>query len=203
MNTESNRNVSQHTAAAVITHEVRDYDAWKVVFDEHATARKRAGITQSHVNRSADRPNVVTVYLAADTSEAIGRFLADPEVKSTMQRAGVTSAPTVAMITVLEDLTVKDRPLAGAIIKHKVADYGTWKKAFDVHVAARAKAGVIGHAVNRSNDDPNMLIVYLQAESLDSLRLLASSEDMKATMMKAGVQGAPEIFFVQGQRWEK
>jgi quinol monooxygenase YgiN len=203
MHTESNRNVSSPTAAAVVTHEVRDYDAWKAVFDEHAAARKRAGIKQSHVNRSADHPNVLSVYLAADTREAIGAFLADPEVKGTMQRGGVVGAPTVAMITVAEDLTVKDRPLAGAIIKHKVADYDTWKKAFDTHYATRAKAGVIGHAVNRANDDPNVLIVYLQAENLDSLRQLTSSEDMKSTMMKAGVQGPPEIFFVQGQRWEK
>jgi hypothetical protein len=179
---------------------VRDYDAWRVVFDEHAAARKRAGIKGAHVNRSADRPNVVTIYLVADSSDAIGKFLGDPEVKATMQRAGVVSAPTAVMITPVEDHTVMGRPLPALIVKHKVASYDTWKQQFDAHGGDRAKAGIIGHAVNRVTDSPDTLVVYLQAETIDSLRQFSSSEGLKNAMMKAGVQGPPELVFVQGQK---
>jgi quinol monooxygenase YgiN len=187
-------------AAVVLTHEVKDYDAWRAVFDEHASARKNAGFTGGQVHRSADHPNVVVIYLAANSGDAIGKFLADPELKSTMQRAGVISAPTAVMLTPIEDKTVNGRALPGVIIKHKVADFDQWKTAFDAHAATRAKAGVVGHAVNRVTDSPNTVVVYLQAETLDALRQLTSSEDMKSTMMKAGVQGPPELNFVQAQK---
>jgi quinol monooxygenase YgiN len=191
---------SMPAAAAVLSHEVKDYDAWRAVFDEHASARKSAGIKGGQVHRSADHPNTVVIYLAADSGDAIGKFLADPELKSTMQRAGVISAPTAVMLTPVEDRTVNGRALPGVIIKHKVADFDQWKTAFDAHAATRAKAGVIGHAVNRVTDSPNTVVVYLQAENLDALRQLSSSEDMKSTMMKAGVQGPPELNFVQAQK---
>ncbi len=71
----------------------------------------------------------------------------------------------------------------------------------DEHDAARKQAGIIGYAVNRRADKPNTVVVYLQAESLDQLKAFASSPDLKAAMQKAGVVGAPQINFVQGQDW--
>jgi hypothetical protein len=192
--------VAAPTAAVLLTHEVRDYDAWRAVFDEHAAARKRAGIKGAHVNRSADRPNVVTVYLVADSIDTIGKFLSDPDLKSTMQRAGVVSAPAAVMITPVEDHTLRGRPLPALIVKHKVTSFDTWKQQFDAHSGERAKAGIIGHAVNRVTDSPETLVVYLQAETIDSLRQFSSSESLKNAMMKAGVQGPPELVFVQGQK---
>ncbi|HEX2736476.1 MAG TPA: hypothetical protein VHM70_32965 [Polyangiaceae bacterium] len=185
-------------AAAILTHQVADYKAWRVVFDEHAGARQKAGILGSHVNQAADNPNLVSVYLAAPSAAVIQNFLADPELKSTMQRAGVVSAPVVTMLTPVEDSTIKDRPLAGAIVRHTVADFDQWKKAFDEHAPARTQAGIIGYAVNRMSAEPNTVVIYLQAENLDSLRTFAASDDLKKAMSKAGVQGPPVISFVQG-----
>jgi hypothetical protein len=102
------------------------------------------------------------------------------------------------MLVPVEDFTVKDRPLAGAIVRHKVADFDVWKKAFDDHAAARMQAGVVGHAVNRVTDDANTVVIYLQTENLESLRQFAASEDLKTVMTNAGVQGPPLIAFVQG-----
>ena len=75
------------------------------------------------------------------------------------------------------------------------------KRGFDADGDARRKAGIIGHAVNRSVRNPNLVIVYLQAESLDSLRAFAGSAEVKAVMKEAGVVGAPEINFVTGSAW--
>jgi hypothetical protein len=97
---------------------------------------------------------------------------------------------------------VKDRPLAGAIIRHEVGDYAAWKRAFDGHADARARAGIIGHAVNRSEKNPNLVVVYLQAESLEPLRAFASSPDVKQAMQSASVIGAPDVTFVNGGTWE-
>jgi hypothetical protein len=189
------------TVAAVVTHEVSDYAAWKKAFDAHAPSRAKNGIFATHINRSAENPNVVSVYLAGTTADGLRAFFSSDDLKSTMKNAGVTSAPQISFVRPVEDLTVKTGMLAGAIISHRVADYSSWKAAFDAHAGARASAGIVGHAVNRAEDDQNLVIIYLQANSLDALRAFTSSQDVKDTMKRAGVTGAPTIVFAQGQEW--
>lgn len=65
----------------------------------------------------------------------------------------------------------------------------------------RRAAGILGHAVNRSTKNPNLVVVYLQAESLDALRTFAGAPELKAVMKAAGVIGAPDISFVNGSAW--
>jgi hypothetical protein len=95
--------ISLPAAAAVVTHEVADYDAWKRVFDEHADARRRAGIVGTHINRSVENPNLVSVYLAAGDFGTIRAFLGNEDLQATMVRAGVKGPPTVVLITPVED----------------------------------------------------------------------------------------------------
>jgi quinol monooxygenase YgiN len=188
------------TAAAVITHKVKDYGVWRAGFDAHGPARKQAGILGHHVNRTADDPNTVSIYLAAGTQDELRAFAASPSLKEVMQSAGVVSEPVVMPLLPQEDRTIK-KPTAGVIAVHDVADYATWKLAFDKHDAARKQAGIIGYAVNRRADNPNTVVIYMQAESLAELRAFVSSADLKATMQQAGVVGAPRITFVEGQDW--
>ena len=119
-----------------------------------------------------------------------------------MKGAGVKGPPQLVRITPVEDRTVKDRPLPGAIVRHEVSDYAAWKRGFDGHAIARARAGILGHAVNVSAERPNVVVVYLQAESLDALRAFASAPDLKEVMKAAGVVGAPDVPFVNGDAWE-
>jgi hypothetical protein len=187
--------------AAVVSHDVTDYETWKLAFDGHSTARKGAGIVAAHVNRDASNPNQLSIYLASNDAEQLSAFLSSRDLMTTMRDAGVKGPPSIAMITPVEDQTVKDRPLAGAIVRHEVSDFATWKRAFDGDGGARQKAGVVGHAVNRGIKNPNLVVVYLQAESVDALRAFAGRPELKAVMKEAGVVGAPDINFVTGGAW--
>lgn len=189
-----------NTAAAVIMHKVVDYGAWRVGFDAHAGARKEAGIVGHHVNRSAEDPNSLSVYLAAPSHDVLRAFAASASLAQAMKDSGVASEPIVMPLSPQEDRTVKT-PSAGAIIVHDVADYATWKAAFDQHDAARRQAGVIGYALNRRADQPNTVVIYLQTTTLEQIKTFCGSADLKATMQRAGVVGAPKITFVQGQDW--
>jgi hypothetical protein len=188
--------------AVIVTHAVESYETWKRAFDGHATARSSAGIVLTHVNRSVDDSNLVSVYVAASDAEKLEAFLSSPDLKATMKNAGIKGPPQLAKIRPLEDRTVKDRPLPGAIVRHEVADFATWKRAFDDHAEARARAGIVGYAVNVSAERPNMVVVYLQAESLGELRAFTSMPELKEVMKVAGVMGAPVISFVNGGEWE-
>ncbi len=117
--------------AAVISHDVTDFDTWKRAFDQHSTARKGAGIVAAHVNRDASNPNQLNVYLAANNAEQFNAFLASRGLIESMRDAGVKGVPAIAIITPVEDHTLKDRPLAGAIVRHEVSDFAAWKRAFD------------------------------------------------------------------------
>lgn len=83
------------------------------------------------------------------------------------------------------------------IIRHKVADYGRWKEAFDAHLAARKAGGEVGHRLLLSVDDPRDVTLVLDWDGLDRARRFASSEDLKQAMQKAGVLGDPEIRFLE------
>src|SRR4051812_24216996 len=136
------------SAAVVVSHHVEDFAAWKRVFDRHAAARRSAGITATHVNQDAEDPNSLSVYMAATDRAKLADFLAGVDLMKTMRDAGVTGPPLIADITPVEDLTRKDRALAGLIVRHEVRDYAAWKQSFDEHAEARRQAGIIGHAVN-------------------------------------------------------
>jgi hypothetical protein len=56
--------------------------------------------------------------------------------------------------------------------------------------------------VNRSVRDANVVVVYLQAESLPALRAFAATPDLHQVMTGAGVVGAPDLGFVNGSAWQ-
>ncbi len=80
-------------------------------------------------------------------------------------------------------------------IKHGVADYAKWKSAFDEHEAMRRENGTTGHSLHRDADDPNVIIAVLRVSDLNRAKEFASSEELRSTMERAGVQGPPEIWF--------
>ncbi len=80
-------------------------------------------------------------------------------------------------------------------IHHKVKDYSTWRKGYDEHEKSRRSAGLTNGRVFRCADDPNDIMVLLDAEDIEKARSWLNAEDLKMTMQKAGVIGAPTIRF--------
>ena len=83
------------------------------------------------------------------------------------------------------------------IVRHKVADYGRWKEAFDAHLGSRKAAGELGHRVLVSVDEPRDVTIVLDWDGLDSARRFANSDDLKQAMQKSGVVGDAEVRFVE------
>jgi hypothetical protein len=183
--------------AAVVTHAVADFDAWKPAFDAHQGAREKAGIYAHCLNRlSSDVPTISAYFLARDRGK-LEAFLAAPELAEAMRAAGVTGPPSILLVRQVEDTTRWDRPLAAAIVVHDVADFDRWKKAFDAHAPGRDRAGVVAHAVNRSVENPNQVIAFLQAEDENQLHAFFEAPELAQTMKAAGVLGPPHVTFVK------
>lgn len=80
-------------------------------------------------------------------------------------------------------------------VRHEVADYATWKKAYDGFRATQKKLGVVAQAVYQSTDNPNDVTVTHTFHSLDQAKAFTASPELKAAMEKAGVKGAPQIWY--------
>ncbi len=79
---------------AIIHHRVRDFAAWKSVFDEHKSVQVAAGMTNGRVFQGAENPNEVTILFdVADIARA-KEFASSAELKTAMEGAGVVSAPS-------------------------------------------------------------------------------------------------------------
>jgi heme-degrading monooxygenase HmoA len=83
------------------------------------------------------------------------------------------------------------------LVRHKVEDYGAWRKAYDAFDVERRPMGVIGDSVFQSVDDPNDVTVWHDFESAEEARAFVSSDALRRAMQEAGVQGQPEIWFVR------
>jgi hypothetical protein len=186
------------TAAVVLTHEVADWGRWKAAFDADQGNRKAAGILGHHINRAQDNPNMVSIYLAVSDVNKAKAFATSPALHRGMTDAGVIGAPVVKWMTPVEENLVWDRELPAVMVSHTVADFDTWFAGYQAATAIRGAGGIIGHAANRSLENPNLMVVYHQAESFGALKAFTQSADLKAAMQKAGVTGAPTFNYVTG-----
>jgi hypothetical protein len=80
-------------------------------------------------------------------------------------------------------------------VRHEVADYGAWRKVYNAFAPIQRKGGVIYQAVYQSTDDPNDVTVIHDFHSLEKAKAFAALPELKVTMEKGGVKGAPQIWY--------
>ena len=85
-------------ASMLIQHKVKDFAAWKKVFDSVAAMRKSGGELSAQLFRDANDPNKVTVLNKWDSLANAQKFAQSPELKAAMEKAGVDGPPTVTFL---------------------------------------------------------------------------------------------------------
>ena len=79
----------------LVIHESENFNKWKPVYDEHEKVRKSSGSKGARLFRSKDNPNETAVLIEWDNIENAKKFASSPNLKETMQRAGVIGMPKV------------------------------------------------------------------------------------------------------------
>lgn len=87
--------------------------------------------------------------------------------------------------------------MASIFVRHHVKDFATWKPAFDEHEPIREAYGISGHRLYQGTDDPNDMTIVLETGDLERAKGFATSEDLRSAMMRAGVEGPPEVWYVE------
>jgi hypothetical protein len=81
---------------------VSAYDTWRKAYNDADTIRDRHGCTGESVLRSPKDHNLVFITHQFPTVEQAEAFVADPDLRSAMENAGVIGDPG---IEVFEDIT--------------------------------------------------------------------------------------------------
>jgi quinol monooxygenase YgiN len=92
----------------VVHHHVRDFDAWKPVFDEHEAVRRSHGQLEHRVYRALGDRNAVVVHNDFPTAEQAQAFGADPSLPEAMERAGVEGQPNIGQMHLAERKVYQD-----------------------------------------------------------------------------------------------
>lgn len=103
-------------------------------------------------------------------------------------------APVVLAASFLGMTTASaEQAAAVAIISHPVADFDVWRAKYDELLPMREAAGLVDAKVLRAPDDPNMVILVHEFETLEGAQKLLSSPELKKAMADAGVTAKPVI----------
>lgn len=82
-------------------------------------------------------------------------------------------------------------------VRHKVEDFGKWRKAYDDFDEERQGMGVTNHSVYQAADNAEDVTVTHDFKDLDTATSFANSERLRTVMAGAGVASAPEIWFTE------
>jgi heme-degrading monooxygenase HmoA len=74
-----------------------------------------------------------------------------------------------------------------ALVRHRVADFDSWKKVYDGFAPIQAEHGVRDHQVLRSIENPNDVIVTHTFDSGETARAFFAMPELTEAMSEAGV----------------
>ncbi|MEO8766210.1 MAG: hypothetical protein ABI416_18045 [Ginsengibacter sp.] len=92
----------EQTARLMITHKVKDWDAWKKEFDDHKQARMDAGLVDRGVSYSDDDHHKVTLIFAVTDMQKANAFLNSKDLKDKMAKAGVEGPPSLFFYNIVQ-----------------------------------------------------------------------------------------------------
>jgi hypothetical protein len=82
-------------------------------------------------------------------------------------------------------------------VRHDVADYGAWRRAYDAFDAERRQMGVVGDAVYPSAEKETDVTVSHDFETLEAAKALIGSQRLREVRGAAGVTSVPTIWFTR------
>lgn len=87
------------------------------------------------------------------------------------------------------------------LIRHKVADFNTWKVGYDAHQAMRTEAGLTEKYPLRSTDDSDEVVALFEARDIDRAKAFAASAELREKMQELGVADRLDIDFLNSATW--
>jgi hypothetical protein len=176
-----------------ITHEVADYDNWKVVFDKFRTERTEAGIVDIFVKQNINNTNSITVFSRILDMTKAEQFMASNQLKDAMKNAGVVSNPEIIFYKSAEEYSTINKAALVTTITHSVNSYVNWERVYNSASKLRIDQGITDHLVLKSLANENMITIIGSSRSAAQFNTFMANPDLKKAMNEAGVTSKPEL----------
>lgn len=99
-----------------------------------------------------------------------------------------------------------DLPPYALVAQYTVNDFDQWLATFDANQGMRVEHSYLGHHVNRAEDDPNRVALYLAVADLAKGEAMLGSDALREVMQEAGINSPPEFTWLIPKReavvWE-
>lgn len=92
----------QETVRVMIRQKVKDWDAWKKVFDSHKQTRIDAGLSDRVIAHSVGDNHNVTLVFSINDMEKAKAFMNSQDLKDKMKEAGAEGAPDTYFYKVVQ-----------------------------------------------------------------------------------------------------
>lgn len=191
---EVNTIVTTPQLMALIKHKVKDYAAWKTVYDSDDSARVANGLHSYVLGRGADDSMMVVIALKVDDLEKGKAFAKDPRLKAAMQKGGVAGAPEVSFINVTWQDTVNVGAIPRVITTYSVKDWDTWKTVFEAGKQARTDNGIALRQYGHDADDTKKISTVTALTDVTKAKAYWVSDAIKKTIAEAGITTEPKRF---------
>lgn len=84
-------------AVIIVSHDVKDFEAWKPHYYADAQRRENYGLKDLAVGNASDEPGKVYIIWDGDPAK-VEHMLKDPDLPELMKEAGVVSAPEITVL---------------------------------------------------------------------------------------------------------
>ena len=86
--------------------------------------------------------------------------------------------------------------MAFLLIRHRVADFESWKRVYDADAGERRKAGLADVQLLRTLEDPNDVVLLFKTDNVARARKRMDSAELRKLMQEAGVVGTPDFAYL-------
>lgn len=80
-------------------------------------------------------------------------------------------------------------------VRHRVADFATWRRGYDAFDATRKKLGVRAAAIFQGAVEKGDVTIWHDFDTLAAAQAFVTSPELAGAMRSAGVVGEPELWF--------
>jgi hypothetical protein len=83
------------------------------------------------------------------------------------------------------------------LIRHRAADFSSWKVAYDAHADAMAGAGLKEKELLHDINDPSQIVLLFEAADVEKAKEFSESPSLRSAMQGAGVTDKPDIYVLR------
>jgi hypothetical protein len=178
----------------MVKHKVKDYAAFKTVYDDHDSVRRANGVHSYVIGRGMDDSMIVLVALKADNLEKAKAFSKDDALKTAMQKAGMVGAPEISFINALWYDTANVGSIPRVITTFTVKDWDTWKKSFEGSKQERMDNGIVDRQYGHDADDNKKISLVTALTDVAKTKAYWGSDALKKRREAAGLTTEPNRF---------